>query len=242
MEDDRNDVLKVRLCVVIFETISVRTKRYVALDTFEHNLTPLTEHTRHRAFVWFRVGQCLLWVVSSLPMLVEAGAGLPTGMDGRGSCPTRASISLIRVSRKFPPHEYRRMWLLTMVRSNRWKNLPHYQHLPHLRSCWRSNLDWQASKWAKVGMAAARPPVSWYVICLLVAVRIHYDVLYLILRQHTSLFHTRNLPFHLENVQHNTTATTQSQLTEILNLCEIRDENVSFPSLRTVIQLPVVMP
>jgi len=25
-------------------------------------------------------------------MLVEAGAGLPTGMDGRGSCPDRATI------------------------------------------------------------------------------------------------------------------------------------------------------
>jgi len=34
-EDDRNDVSKVRLCVVIFGTISVRTKRHVALDTFE---------------------------------------------------------------------------------------------------------------------------------------------------------------------------------------------------------------
>jgi len=30
-------------------------------------------------------------------MLAEAGAGLPTGMDGCGSCPDRASISLIRV-------------------------------------------------------------------------------------------------------------------------------------------------
>jgi hypothetical protein len=26
-------------------------------------------------------------------MLIEAGAGLPTGMDGRGSRPARASIS-----------------------------------------------------------------------------------------------------------------------------------------------------
>jgi hypothetical protein len=33
-------------------------------------------------------------------MLLEDWAGLPTGMDGRGSCPARASISLIRVSRK----------------------------------------------------------------------------------------------------------------------------------------------
>jgi len=136
-EDNQDDVSKVRLCVVIFETISVCTKCHIAIDTFEHNLSPHAPHWTHAA---------------------------------SGFC------------------------------------------------------------------------VSWYVICLLVAVWIHYDVSYLILRQHTSSFHTRNLPFHLENVQHNTTAATQSQLTEILNLCEIRDGNVSFPSLRTVIQLPVVMP
>jgi len=72
---------------------------------------PIADHTRHRRFVGLRPGQCLLWHVSSLPMLVEAGAVLPTGMDGRGSCPARASISLIRKSRKslceifFPLHE-----------------------------------------------------------------------------------------------------------------------------------------
>jgi hypothetical protein len=40
-------------------------------------------------------------------------------------------------------------------------DLPQCQHHPHLRSCWRSNLDWEAVKWetvAKVGMAALRPP------------------------------------------------------------------------------------
>ena len=74
-------------------------------------LTPTAEHTRHRAFFWLRPGQCLLWHVSSLPMFLEAEAGLPTGMGGRGSCPAHANISLIRVSRKslceifFPPHE-----------------------------------------------------------------------------------------------------------------------------------------
>jgi len=60
-------------------------------------------------------------------MLVEAGNGLPTGMDGRGLCPAHTSISLIMVSKKspceifFPPHEDKRMLLLTMARSNRWK-------------------------------------------------------------------------------------------------------------------------
>jgi hypothetical protein len=56
-------------------------------------------------------------------MLVEAGAGLlPIGMDGCGSCPHRASISLIRVCEIFfPPYEDKRMYLLTMARSNRWK-------------------------------------------------------------------------------------------------------------------------
>ena len=62
-------------------------------------LRPLL-NTRHRRFIWLRPGQCL-WLVSSLPMLVEVWAGLPTGMGGRGSCPARASISLIMVSRKF---------------------------------------------------------------------------------------------------------------------------------------------
>jgi hypothetical protein len=31
-------------------------------------------------------------------MFLEAEAGLPTGMDGHGSCPARANVSLIRVS------------------------------------------------------------------------------------------------------------------------------------------------
>ena len=72
---------------------------------------PLAEHTRHHRFVLLQPDQCLRWCVSSLPMLLEAGAGLPTDMDGHGSCPDRASISLIRVSRKslceifFRPHE-----------------------------------------------------------------------------------------------------------------------------------------
>jgi len=48
-------------------------------------------------------------------MLVEAGTGLPTGKDVCGSCPDRASISLIRVRIKslceifFPPLEDKRM-------------------------------------------------------------------------------------------------------------------------------------
>jgi len=60
MEDGQNDVSKVRLCVVIFETTSVRTKGHVALHTSDNYLTPLAEHTRHRAFGSFRPGQCLL--------------------------------------------------------------------------------------------------------------------------------------------------------------------------------------
>ena len=48
-------------------------------------------------------------------MLAEAGAGLPTGKDGRGSCPAHASISLVRVNQKslckifYPPHEDKRI-------------------------------------------------------------------------------------------------------------------------------------
>jgi len=60
-------------------------------------------------------------------MLIEAGDGLHTVMDSHGSCPAHASISLIRVSQKslceifFTPLEDKRMLLLTMARSNRWK-------------------------------------------------------------------------------------------------------------------------
>jgi len=49
-----------------------------------------------------------------------------------------------------------------------------------------------------------------------------------------------HLPFGKCAAQQNTTA--QSQLTEILNLWDLCHGNVSFPSLRTLIQLPVVMP
>jgi len=44
--------------------------------------------------------QSSMWHVSGLPMLVQAGAGLPPGMDGRGWCPACASISLMRASWK----------------------------------------------------------------------------------------------------------------------------------------------
>ena len=71
-------------------------------------VTPLAEHTRQCRCLALQSGQCLLWRVSSLPMLVEAGAGLPTGMGCRGSCPDHASISLIRVNEnlcvKFSSH------------------------------------------------------------------------------------------------------------------------------------------
>jgi len=78
-------------------------------------VTPLAEHKGHRRFVLLRPGQCLLRLVSSLPMLLEAGAGLPTGTKGRGPCSDRATVSLIRVSRKslceifFPQHEDKRI-------------------------------------------------------------------------------------------------------------------------------------
>jgi hypothetical protein len=48
-------------------------------------------------------------------MFLEAEAGLPTGIDGHGSCSACANISLIRVSQKslceifFPPHEEKSM-------------------------------------------------------------------------------------------------------------------------------------
>jgi hypothetical protein len=60
-------------------------------------ITPLAKHTQHCCDMGMRPNQCR---VSSRPMLEAAGAGLPTGMDGLGSCPTHTNISLIRVSRK----------------------------------------------------------------------------------------------------------------------------------------------
>jgi hypothetical protein len=48
-------------------------------------VTPLADHTRQRRWVLLRAGQCLLCSVSSLRMLVEVWAGLPTGLNGRGS-------------------------------------------------------------------------------------------------------------------------------------------------------------
>jgi len=117
VEDGRTDVLQVGLCMVIFKTVLINTKHHFTLDTSEYHrsLHAPQRHTRHRRFVLLRPGQCLLWRMSSLPVLLEAEAGVPTGMDGRGSCPNHASISLIRVSRKslceifFPPHEDKRM-------------------------------------------------------------------------------------------------------------------------------------
>jgi len=36
-EDRRIDVLQVGLCMVIFKTVSINTKRHVTLDTFEYH-------------------------------------------------------------------------------------------------------------------------------------------------------------------------------------------------------------
>ena len=117
MEDGRIDVLQVGLCMVIFKTVLIHTKCHITLDTSEYHRSlhdpPL--NTRGIAVSCY-CGQASAYCdVSSLLVLLEAEAGLPTGMDGRGSCPNRASISLIRVSQKslceifFPPHEDKRM-------------------------------------------------------------------------------------------------------------------------------------
>jgi len=82
-----------------FLTTQNATSHLTHLNITVH-VTPLAEHRWHRRFVRLQPGQCLLWHVSSLPIWVEAGAGLPTGMDGHGSYPARASISLIGARRK----------------------------------------------------------------------------------------------------------------------------------------------
>ena len=81
-------------------------KKFPSTQTTTSHLTPLNitvrvtlvaEHTRHRRFVILRSGQCLLCRVTSHPMFVDVVAGLPTGMDFRGSCPERLIVFLIRV-------------------------------------------------------------------------------------------------------------------------------------------------
>jgi hypothetical protein len=103
--------------VVIDETIFVHTKCHVTLKTLElHG----SRHTPGGAYATPPLGR-----IADRPVFIvmrvqsyDVGrllAGLPTGMDGRGSCPARASISLIRVSRKslceilFPLHVDKRM-------------------------------------------------------------------------------------------------------------------------------------
>jgi len=63
-------------------------------------VTLRSEHMQHRLLVGLQPGQCLLWRVSNLIMFADARTGLPTALDGRGSCPALASISLTRVSQK----------------------------------------------------------------------------------------------------------------------------------------------
>jgi len=72
----KNVLHVVFFCVVICKTVSVHTNRHVTLDTFEITVrfTPLVKHMRHRLFVRLRPDQCLLWLVSSLPILVLLGA------------------------------------------------------------------------------------------------------------------------------------------------------------------------
>ena len=75
------------------------TSHFTHLD-LTVRVTSRSEHTRHRLLVGLRPGQCLLWRVSNLLMFADARAGLPTALDGRGSCPALASIFLTGVSRK----------------------------------------------------------------------------------------------------------------------------------------------
>ena len=94
------------------EARSVNAQRDITLHTLDLTVrvTPRAEHMRHRLLGGLRPCQCLLFRVSNLLMFADARAGLPTAVDGRGSCPARASISLTRASRKslweifFSPH------------------------------------------------------------------------------------------------------------------------------------------
>jgi len=101
-KDGRKDILKIVQCVWQ-SARQFRSTQYEISHSKHFDLTlrvtPLSKHTRHRLSV-FRPGQCLLWGVSSVPMLLETRTALPTSLDGRGSCPAPASISLTWVSRK----------------------------------------------------------------------------------------------------------------------------------------------
>ena len=76
--------------------------------------TPLTEHTQQCPGLNGQ-GQCLLKLVSSLPMCAEAVCGLPTCLSSLHSCPFTSSLFLRRTSQKslceifFPLHEENRM-------------------------------------------------------------------------------------------------------------------------------------
>jgi len=102
--------------VVIGKTISVHTK-FVTLNTLELHGSGHTPRVTHGTKPLGGIAGRPVFIVTcpSLPMLVEVWAGLPTGMDGCGSYPAHASISVIRVGRKsvceifFPLYEDKRM-------------------------------------------------------------------------------------------------------------------------------------
>jgi hypothetical protein len=104
---------------------------------------------------------------------------------------------------------------------------------------WSAKLDWEAAKWktvAKVGVAALCQQMR-----NIPARHCPNPLRYLVFDSETAdelVSHTKpHLPFRKSAAQNSTISTNINQ-----TLRKVLDANVSFPSLRTVIQLPVVMP
>jgi hypothetical protein len=105
-----------------------------------------------------------------------------------------------------------------------------------------AKLDWEAAKWkavAKEGVIALCPPCQQ--MRNIPARRCPNPLRYLVFYSETAdefVSHAKNhLPFIKSAAQNSTISTNINR-----NFCKVLDGNVSFPSLRTVIHLPVVMP
>ena len=149
---------------------------------------------RHRHFVWLWPGQCLLWLVSSLLMLVETWAGLTIGMDGHGSCPACVSIPQSPIGGPNKGVHYtplgfrgqcqlRGLWLLTCHITN---TILIFRAAGRIIWTWRLWNGRLLCRWAWLFFVLW---LLWCVIFIPVAVRIHYNFSYFISRQHTKHHH-----------------------------------------------------
>jgi len=183
--------------VTILKTVSVITKRHVALDTSEYHHSLHTPYLTHTTLAFCVITVRPVLIVSSLPMLVEAWAGLATGMDGRGSCPACASIpqSPVGGPNKGVHHmplgfsgqcPLRGLWLLTCHITN---IILIFRAASRIIWTWRLWNGRSSRRWAWLLFILW---LLWCIIFILIAVRIHYDFSYFISRQHEPVSHTEH--------------------------------------------------